>query len=132
MNRAMNRITVAFLLAALTAGALSWVAGTVLAAIDADDTLDRHFRIEYDVSPAAARTMVSGYVYNQRAGYRAERMQLSIERLDAAGKVIGTSTTWVLGGVPPGGRAFFSARVEPATSYRVQVLSFEWTQTQMP
>ena len=132
MNRAMNRITVAFLLAALTAGALSWVAGTVLAAIDADDTLDRHFRIEYDVSPAAARTMVSGYVYNQRAGYRAERMQLSIERLDAMGKVIGTSTTWVLGGVPPGSRAFFSARVEPATSYRVQVLSFEWTQTQMP
>ena len=132
MNRAMNRITVAFLLAALTAGALSWVAGTVLAVIDADDTLDRHFRIEYDVSPAAARTMVSGYVYNQRAGYRAERMQLSIERLDAAGKVIGTSTTWVLGGVPPGSRAFFSARVEPATSYRVQVLSFEWTQTQMP
>jgi hypothetical protein len=132
MNRAMNRITVAFLLAALTAGALSWVAGTVLAAIDADETLDRHFRIEYDVSPAAARTMVSGYVYNQRAGYRAERMQLSIERLDAAGKVIGTSTTWVLGGVPPGSRAFFSARVEPATSYRVQVLSFEWTQTQMP
>jgi hypothetical protein len=132
MNRAMNRITVAFLLAALTAGALSWVAGTVLAAIDADDTLDRHFRIEYDVSPAAARTTVSGYVYNQRAGYRAERMQLSIERLDATGKVIGTSTTWVLGGVPPGSRAFFSARVEPATSYRVQVLSFEWTQTQMP
>jgi hypothetical protein len=126
MNRAMNRITVAFLLAALTAGALSWVAGTVLAAIDADDTLDRHFRIEYDVSPAAARTTVSGYVYNQRAGYRAERMQLSIERLDAAGKVIGTSTTWVLGGVPPGSRAFFSARVEPAASYRIQVLSFEW------
>jgi len=132
MNRAMNRITVAFLLAALTAGALSWVAGTVLAAIDADETLDRYLRIEYDVSPPAARTMLSGYVYNQRAGYRAERMQLSIERLDAAGKVIGTSSTWVLGGVPPGSRAFFSARVEPATSYRVQVLSFEWTQTQRP
>ena len=123
----MNRITVAFLvvLAALTAGA-----GTVLAAIYAQETLDRYFRIEYDVSPAAARTMVSGYVYNQRAGgYRAERLQLSIERLDAAGKVIGTSTTWVLGGVPPGGRAFFSARVEPAASYRVQVLSFDWTVT---
>jgi hypothetical protein len=107
----MNRITVAFLvvLAALTAGA-----GTV----------------EYDVSPAAARPMISGYVYNQRAGgYRAERLQLSIERLDAAGKVIGTSTTWVLGGVPPGGRAFFSARVEPAASHRVQVLSFDWTVT---
>src|SRR5262249_60184191 len=113
-------------------GAVWWVAGTVLAAIDADETLDRHFRIEYDVSPAAARTTLSGYVYNQRAGYRAERMQLSIERLDAAGKVIGTSTTWVFGGVPPSSRAFFSTRVEPAASYRVQVLTFEWTQTQMP
>ena len=120
----MNRITVAFLLAALTAGALSWAAGTVLAAIDAEETLDRHFRIEYDVSPA--RTMISGYVYNQRAGYRAERMQLSIERLDAAGKVIGTSTTWVLGEVPPTNRAYFTTRVEPAASYRVPILSFDW------
>jgi len=128
----MNQITVASLLAALTAAALSLVPGTVLAAIDADETLDRYLRIEYDVSPAAARTMLSGYVYNQRAGYRAERMQLSIQRLDAAGKVIGTSTTWVLGGVPPSSRAFFSARVEPAARYRVQILSFEWTQTQMP
>ena len=42
------------------------------------------------------------------------------------------SSTWVLGGVPPSSRAFFSASVEPAASYRVQVLSFEWTQTQMP
>jgi hypothetical protein len=104
--------TVAFLVvfAALTAEA-----GTVLAAIYAPETLDRYFRIEYDVSPAAeydvspaaARTTVSGYVYNQRAGgYRAERLQLSIERLDATGNVLGTSTKWVLGGVPPGGRAF--------------------------
>lgn len=53
-------------------------------------------------------------------------MLLSIERLDGAGNVTGTSTTSVLGGVPPGSRAFFSARVEPAASYRVQVLTFEW------
>jgi hypothetical protein len=70
--------------------------------------------------------MLSGYVYNQRAGYRTEQMLLSIERLDASGNVIGTSTTSVLGGVPPGSRAFFITRVEPAASYRIQVLSFEW------
>ena len=123
----MNRITVAFLvvLSALTPGA-----GSALAAIDAQETLEPYLRIEYDIVPAAAHTTVSGYVYNQRAGYTAERMQLSIERLDAAGKVIGTSTTMVLGGVPPSSRAFFSAKVEPAASYRVQVLSFEWTQSQ--
>jgi hypothetical protein len=124
----MNRITLAFLvvLAAPMAGA-----GSALAAIYAQETLDPYVRIEYDVSPAAAPAMLSGYVYNRRAGYRAERMLLSVERLDTAGKVTGTSTTWVLGGVPPGSRAFFSARVEPAASYRVHVLSFEWTQTQM-
>ena len=120
----MNRMTVASLvvLAALTAGA-----GSVSAAIYAQETLDRYFRIEYNVSPAATQTIVSGYVYLERAGYGADRVQLLIERLNAAGTVIGTSTTWVLGGVPPGSRAFFSAKVEPAASYRVQVLSFDWT-----
>ena len=59
-------------------------------------------------------------------GVDADRMQLSIERLDAAGQVIGSSSTWVLGGVPAGSRAYFSAPVAPAASYRLQVLSFDW------
>jgi len=54
-----------------------------------------------------------------------DRMRLSIERLDASGQVIGSSTTWVPGGVPAGNRAYFSAPVEPAASSRVQVLSFD-------
>ena len=119
----MKRVAVAVLVAL---GSLTADAGSVFAAIYAQETLDQYFRIEYDVSPASARTTLSGYVYNQRVGYRAEQMLLSIERLDASGNVIETSTTWVLGGVPPGSRAFFSARVEPAASYRIQVLSFEW------
>jgi len=119
----MKRVAVAGLVAL---GALTAEAGGVFGATYAQQTLDQYFRIEYDVSPASARTTLSGYVYNQRAGYRAEQMLLSIERLDAAGNVLGTSTTSVLGGVPPGSRAFFSARVEPAVSYRIQVLSFEW------
>lgn len=63
---------------------------------------------------------------NQRAGYRADYMRLSIDRLDAAGQIVGTSTVSVLGGVPAGNRAYFSAGVEPAASYRVQILTFEW------
>jgi hypothetical protein len=53
-------------------------------------------------------------------------MQLAIDRLDASGNVIGTSTTWVLGEVPPTNRAYFTTRVEPAASYRVRILSFDW------
>jgi len=46
-------------------------------------------------------------------------MRLQIERLDASGNVVGSSTV--------DGRASFSASVPDATSYRLQVLSFDWT-----
>lgn len=105
----------------------------VLAAADraaaanyAQETLDRYFRIEYQVAPSATRPVLSGYVYNLNPGTPAERMRLSIEGLDAAGQVVGTSSTWVLGNVPPGNRAYFTTPVVSAASYRVQVLSFDW------
>jgi len=101
-------------------------AGSAAAANYAPQTLDRYFRIEFQVTAASPRPVVSGYIYNMNGGLPADRMQLSIERLDAAGQVIGSSSTWVLGGVPAGSRAYFSAAVEPASSYRIQVLSFDW------
>jgi hypothetical protein len=100
--------------------------GSAQAANYAQETLDRYFRFEYDVTPSATRPVVSGYVYNMHPGSPAERMQISIEGLDASGKVIGTTSAWVLGGVPPGNRAYFSARAVPAASYRIQVLAFDW------
>ena len=95
-------------------------------ALYAQETLDRYFRIEHEVAQTATRPVVSGYVYNLNPGTPAERMQLSIEGLDASGNVVGTTSTWVLGNVPPGNRAYFSARAVPAASYRVQVLAFDW------
>src|SRR2546426_12744584 len=56
----------------------------------------------------------------------ADRMRLQIERLDASGKVVGSSAVWVFGKVRPDGRAYFSASVPEAASYRVRVLSFDW------
>ena len=92
----------------------------------AAESLDRYFRIEYQVEPSAAPPVVSGYVYNMHPGLPADRMQLAIEALDASGKVVGTSSTSILGGVPAGNRGYFSAPVVPAASYRVQVLFFDW------
>lgn len=92
----------------------------------AQETLDRYFRIEYQVTPSATPPVISGYVYNMNPGLSAERVQLSIEGLDASGNVVGTSSTWVLGGVPAGNRGYFTAKVMPASSYRVQVLAFDW------
>ena len=90
------------------------------------ESLDQRFKIEFQVSPGPAQRVLSGYVYGQYSGISVNHMQLEIERLDANGQVIGRSTTWVLGEVPPGNRAYFTARVEPADSYRVRILSFDW------
>jgi len=100
--------------------------GSALAANYTQETLDRYFRIEYQVEPRAAQPVVSGYVYNLHPGLPADRMQLAIEALDASGKVVGSSSTSVLGGVPIANRGYFSAPVVPAASYRVQVLFLDW------
>jgi hypothetical protein len=96
------------------------------AAVFSQQTLDERFRIEYQVTPDQSKPVLDGYVYNVYSGLSAAHMQLAIDRLDASGNVIGTSTTWVLGEVPPTNRAYFTTRVEPAASYRVRILSFDW------
>ncbi len=113
-------------LALMLAATVAIAAGSAAAANYAQETLDRYFRLEYQVTQSATRPVVSGYVYNLNPGTPAERMQLTIEALDGSGNVVATSSTWVLGNVPPGNRAYFSAPVAPAASYRVQVLSFDW------
>ena len=100
--------------------------GSALAANYTQETLDRYVRIDYQVEPSAAQPVLSGYVYNMHPGLPADRMQLAIEALDASGKVVGSSSTWVLGGVPIANRGYFSAPVVPAASYRVQVLFLDW------
>jgi hypothetical protein len=96
------------------------------AAVFSQQTLDERFRIEYQVTSDQSKPVLDGYVYNVYSGLSAAHMQLAIDRLDASGNVIGTSTTWVLGEVPPTNRAYFTTRVEPAASYRVRILSFDW------
>jgi hypothetical protein len=113
-------------LALVLAAVVSIAAGSAAAANYVQESVDRYLRIEYQVEPSAVRPVVSGYVYNMHPGLPADRMQLAIESLDASGKVVGTASTWILGGVPAGNRGYFSAPVVPAASYRVQVLFFDW------
>jgi hypothetical protein len=100
-----------------------WVAAS--AQIWAPESLDRFFRLEWEVKQARKGPMIEGYIYNFSA-QNAERLQLQIDRLDNTGGVVGTSTVWVLGEVPKNNRAYFGASVVAAASYRVQVLSFDW------
>jgi hypothetical protein len=90
----------------------------------AQATLDKYFRLDWQVVRGPRGPVIEGYVYS--LGPATERMRLSIELLDGAGNVAGDTTTWVLGGVPGHSRAWFSTRVPESASYRVEILSFDW------
>jgi hypothetical protein len=83
------------------------------------------FRVEFQTSRHARGVVVEGYVHSPYSR-ATDRMVLRIERLDASGRIVGASRTWVAGGTPTAGRAYFSARVAEANAYRVLVESFDW------
>src|SRR4029450_7513013 len=112
-------------LAALTVTPLLTGAAGISAQIYAPQTLERYFRLEWQGTHGRKGAAIDGYVYKDGM-QTADRLPLQIDRLGASGRVVGNSTVWVLGGVPKGGRAYFGASVPEATSYRVQVLSFDW------
>jgi len=72
------------------------------------------------------RAAARGYVYNVYDAH-ATRVRLSVEALDAAGRLLETRVVYVPLDVPPRGRSFFRAPLPPGTaSARVSVLNFDW------
>jgi hypothetical protein len=94
--------------------------------IQADATIDQYFRLEWQATPATQGSEIAGYVDNV-GNVPADRMQILVERLDAGGAVVGMSRVWVLGVVVPLHRNYFTTRVSPAASYRVRILTFDWS-----
>ena len=117
LGRAVTRLVVALLLAG-TASASAQM-------IYAPQSLERYFRVEWQVARDRKGPAVQGYVYNT-SHQTAQRIRLQIQRIDASGSVVGDSTIWLPGDVSMDDRAYFSASVPEAASYRVQVLSFDW------
>jgi hypothetical protein len=95
------------------------------AGIYTPETIAQDFRVEWQVGQNRKGPTIDGYVYNT-AMRPADRMRLKIDQLDPAGNVVGSTTAVVLGTIPSDGRAYFSASVPAATSYRVQPYSWEW------
>jgi hypothetical protein len=116
-RHAITGLTIALLLASAAPGRAQ--------TIYAPETTDRYFQVEFDVTHNRKGPAVEGYVYN-RGRTAAQRVRLQIQRVDAAGSVVGSSTIWVQGDVPMDARAFFSASVPEAASYRVIVVSYDW------
>lgn len=89
---------------------------------------DADLRLEWaGAEDRRGRPLVSGYVYNQRAGAYATSVRLLVEALDASGQVVGSTSGFVLGDVPPSSRSYFEIRAPAkAASYRVTIQSFSW------
>jgi len=117
MRHAIAWLTVALSLA----GAVSASAQMIYA----PQSIERYFRVEWQVTRDRKGPAVEGYVYN--TAYRtAQQIRLQIQRVDASGSIVGNSTLWLPGDVSMNDRAYFNASVPEAASYRVQVLSFDW------
>jgi hypothetical protein len=85
-------------------------------------------RVEWSGSEdRRGRAVVSGYVHNRRAGVYAIGVRLLVEALDDAGRVVASTTGYVMGDVPPSSRSYFEVRAPArAASYRVTIGAFEW------
>jgi hypothetical protein len=94
--------------------------------IQADATIAEYFRLQWEATPGTRGSEIAGYVDNV-GNVPVDRMQILVERLDAAGAVVGTSRAWVMGVIVPMHRSYFTTRVAPAASYRVSILTFDWT-----
>ena len=95
--------------------------GTRAAALSATSGM---FRLEWEATQRAGRTVVSGYVHNDHE-MRAENVRLVVEGLDASNKPITKKTAYVTGTIPNRDRAYFEATVPTAASYRVTIESFD-------
>jgi len=115
----------ALLAAFVLVAALLPTAGTA-GPLHADDTFERYFRLQWEATPGARGPEIAGYVENV-SDLPVDRMRILVERLDAGGAVIGSTTTWVMGPVIARHRNYFTARVPAASSYRVRILTFEWS-----
>ena len=114
------------LVAVLVAVAMLLPAAGTAGPIHAEATIAEYFRLQWHTRFGARGPEVAGYVDNV-GNVPVDRMQLLVERLDAGGTVLGASRTWVMGVIAPQQRTHFTTRVAPAPSYRVSILTFDWT-----
>src|SRR5258705_12769852 len=103
-------------IALLVAMAVLRGAGRVWAQLYSPETIEQDFRVEWQVGHNRKGPTGDGDVDN-KAMRAAEHMRLKIDQLDAAGKVVGSTTAGGLGTVPMGGPAHFPPAGPPPPSH---------------
>jgi hypothetical protein len=120
-GRAMRRVAA---LLALLGASNAGLAGAQVSGRPAEQDLRLQWAAGED---RRGRPVVTGYIYNQRAGSYATSVRLLVEALDTSGQVVGSTTGFVFGDVPPSDRSYFEVKAPAkAASYRVTVQTLSW------
>jgi hypothetical protein len=92
---------------------------------------ERFFIVTSETVQRGGGTRVIGYVGNE-AGFKATRVRILIDGLDAQGQIVG-QTIWWIGSPGPGpsGRVFFDAPAPAGSRHRVSVFAYDWAQSAM-
>jgi hypothetical protein len=85
---------------------------------------EQHFTVTWDATQRRGRPVVEGYVVN-RSPYRVGRVQLLVDSLDEAERVVDQRVSWVPGDLGGDSRVYFVAAVTPAARYRVRVFAYD-------
>jgi hypothetical protein len=92
---------------------------------------ERFFTITSESVARGGGPRVVGYLTNE-AGFKAQRVRLLIEGIDASGQITGQSIAWVPSPGPgPGGRVYFDEPAPAGLRHRVSVFSYDWLQSAM-
>lgn len=92
---------------------------------------ERFFTISSETVRSAGATRVAGYLTNE-AGFKAQRVRLLIDGLDASGQVAGQSIAFVPSPGPgPSGRVYFDEPAPAGVGHRVSVFAYDWLQSAM-
>ena len=89
---------------------------------------DQYFRVDAESTARDGRALVSGRVSNI-SNWRADRIQLLIEGLDASGQPVTQRVVWLGTDLSAGTHSFFEVPVPTAASYRVSVFAFDSSRT---
>jgi hypothetical protein len=79
--------------------------------------------VDWELDIRGTTPRLDGYVHNDTLWW-VSRVRLKIEGATGSGRPVGETSSWVLGDIPPGDRAYFVARaIGGAETYRVTVTS---------
>ena len=89
---------------------------------------ERFFTITSETVQGAKGTRVEGYVTNE-AGFKAQRVRILIDGLDASGQITGQSIAWIpRPGPGPSGRVYFDEAAPAGVRHRVSIFAYDWVQ----